>query len=115
MTTRNMSLLPKATAEFNSKKYWEDFFKKRQESFEWYCEYSLLSGVIYKYCDRRNKILIPGCGNSKLSESLYDAGYNSLVNIDISDVVIKSMTKRNKNARAEMKFLLMDIKKVTLV
>lgn len=29
-----------------------------------------------------------GCGNSKLSEQMYEAGYHNIVNIDISDSVI---------------------------
>lgn len=29
-----------------------------------------------------------GCGNSKLSEDMYDDGYKDIINIDISDVVV---------------------------
>ena len=50
-----------------------------------------------------------GCGNSKLSEDLYDVGYHSLVNIDISEIVIKQMNARNNIKRPEMKFIKMDL------
>lgn len=50
-----------------------------------------------------------GCGNSKLSEDLYDVGYHSLVNIDISEVVIKQMSARNNAKRPEMQFMKMDL------
>lgn len=50
-----------------------------------------------------------GCGNSKLSEDLYDVGYHSLVNIDISEVVIKQMSARNNAKRPQMQFITMDL------
>lgn len=34
-----------------------------------------------------------GCGNSKLSVDMYDVGYTSITNIDISEVVIEQMKK----------------------
>ena len=35
------------------------------------------------------KILIIGCGNADFSADLYDDGYENIVNVDISDIVIK--------------------------
>ena len=34
-----------------------------------------------------------GCGNSKLSEQMYEAGYHEILNIDISETVIERMRK----------------------
>lgn len=34
-----------------------------------------------------------GCGNSKLSQQMYEAGYKNICNIDISPVVIEQMQK----------------------
>jgi ubiquinone/menaquinone biosynthesis C-methylase UbiE len=34
-----------------------------------------------------------GCGNSKLSDQMYKAGYTNIVNIDISPSVIEQMKK----------------------
>ena len=50
-----------------------------------------------------------GCGNSELSEQLYDVGYQDIVNIDISEVVIKQMKERNASRRPRMSFLKMDM------
>ena len=53
-----------------------------------------------------------GCGNSKLSEDLYDLSYHDITNIDISDHVIKHMTQRNKDKRPKMSFTKMDATEV---
>ena len=45
---------------------------------------------LYKV-SKKAKILMLGCGNSKLSEQMYDDGYLNLVNIDISESVINQM------------------------
>ena len=37
-----------------------------------------------------------GCGNSRLSEDLYEDGYGSIANMDISRVVIDQMTEKYK-------------------
>ena len=50
-----------------------------------------------------------GCGNSKLSEDLYDAGFKSIDNIDISSVVIRQKTSANDSKRSKMTFTKMDI------
>ena len=44
-----------------------------------------------------------------MSEDLYDVGYHLLVNIDISEVVIKQMNARNNAKRPEMQFMKMDM------
>ena len=45
-----------------------------------------------------------GCGNSKLSQQMYDAGYKNIVNIDISPVVIQQM----KSHSPQMEWIVMD-------
>lgn len=108
-----MSLLPKSRTEFQSKTFWEKFFQKRTSSFEWYGEYLDLCHVIHRYLKPQNKALIIGCGNSKLSEELYDVGYTNLYNIDISDTVIKQMVAKNHLKRPDMTFVVMDTTALT--
>jgi len=109
----NTSLLPKASKEFGSRSYWDHFFSKLQDAFEWYCDFPTLLPIIKCCCTENSNILVPGCGNSSISEDLYDIGHLSICNIDISDTVIKSMKTKNKKLRPKMKYFLMDIKKVT--
>lgn len=54
-----------------------------------YGEYLEFCGVFYKYVKIVDNILMIGCGNSVLSENLFDVGYYNIINIDISDVVVR--------------------------
>lgn len=105
-----MDILPKTGYEFSQKEYWEDFFAKRKNAFEWYGEYADICELLHKYCKFSDNILMSGCGNSNLSEDMFDVGYSNIVNIDISDVVIKQMNAKKK---ASMSYLQMDIKNTT--
>uniref|UniRef100_A0A3P9MVC8 eEF1A lysine and N-terminal methyltransferase n=1 Tax=Poecilia reticulata TaxID=8081 RepID=A0A3P9MVC8_POERE len=100
-----MSLLPRTAEEFSSAEYWERFFKKRGErAFEWYGDYNKLCGVLHKYIKVQDKVLVVGCGNSELSEQLYDVGYKHLTNIDISETVVAHMNQRNAERRPDLTF-----------
>ncbi|XP_027146469.1 eEF1A lysine and N-terminal methyltransferase [Larimichthys crocea] len=104
-----MSLLPRTAEEFSSAEYWERFFKKRGEkSFEWYGDYNQLCGVLHKYIRAQHKVLVVGCGNSELSEQLYDVGYKHLTNIDISETVVTHMNQRNAERRPGLTFQQVD-------
>ncbi|XP_034085617.1 eEF1A lysine and N-terminal methyltransferase isoform X1 [Gymnodraco acuticeps] len=104
-----MSLLPRTAEEFSSAEYWERFFKKRGEkAFEWYGDYNKLCGVLHKYIKVQDKVLVVGCGNSELSEQMYDVGYKHLTNIDISETVVNHMNQRNAERRPGLTFQQMD-------
>ena len=110
-----MDLLPRSVDEFRDVHYWDKFFKKRGRdgTFEWYGEYSDLCGVLHKYCKAPHRTLVVGCGNSRLSEDLYDVGYRSLVNIDISEVAMRQMSERNAQRRPDMQFMTMDMRELS--
>ena len=108
-----MSLLPRTHTQFQVKEYWDSFFTKRSKAFEWYGEYADLCHVLHKYLKPSSRTLVAGCGNSKLSEELYDAGFQSIDNIDISDVVIRQMLARNKLKRPSMTYTKMDLLHMT--
>lgn len=80
-----------------------------------YGEYPKLSGVIHKYIKPSDKVLMVGCGNSKLSEDLYDLSYHDIHNIDISDMVIRQMTHKNSRKRPKMTYTKMDATKVSFL
>ncbi|KAM6305409.1 eEF1A lysine and N-terminal methyltransferase isoform 2-T2 [Aegotheles albertisi] len=106
-----MELLPRGPAEFGSAPYWDRFFRQRgQRPFEWYGAFPELCPLLRKYLRPRDKVLVVGCGNSELSEQMYDVGMcEDIVNIDISDAVIRQMQERSRSKRPKMSYLHMDM------
>ena len=65
--THGLNLIPGSNKEFRDKDYWDKFFKIRgTKAFEWYGEYENLCYVIHKYIKLNDKVLVIGCGNSKI-------------------------------------------------
>ncbi|KAL8142913.1 hypothetical protein V2J09_015945 [Rumex salicifolius] len=105
--------------DFTSKENWDNFFTIRgcDDSFEWYAEWpelrepllSLLASDATGTTNSKLQILVPGCGNSRLSEHLYDAGIHGITNIDFSKVVISDMLRRNVRDRPIMRWRFMDM------
>lgn len=52
-----------------------------------------------------------GCGNSNLSEQMYDVGFTNITNIDISPTVIEQMQKTTNEKGKHMKWIVMDATK----
>ncbi|EDO44209.1 predicted protein [Nematostella vectensis] len=102
--------LPKNNSSYKDKEYWNNRFAK-EDTFEWCKSYKefrhLLRGHV-RTCDR---ILILGCGNSGLSEDMYNEGYTDITNIDYSPIVIENM-KRKCHAMRGMEWKVMDITKL---
>jgi SAM-dependent methyltransferase len=93
---RAMSLLPQDHSEFRSKQYWDDFFQKRENvAFEWYGDYAELAAHVQRSIKATDRILVVGCGNSNFSSDLYDEGYQNIVNLDFSELVIEEMVAKN--------------------
>jgi SAM-dependent methyltransferase len=104
-----LSLLPRSESEFHSKEYWESFFVKRgKKTFEWYGDYKDHKALFRNVLRPEHEILVVGCGNSEMSASMYDDGFEHITNIDFSQVVIKEMTQKNRS-RSKMKYLEMDM------
>ncbi|KAE8677584.1 hypothetical protein F3Y22_tig00111505pilonHSYRG00024 [Hibiscus syriacus] len=105
--------------DFTSKENWDSFFTIRgsDDSFEWYAEWPQLRDSLLPLLQQQPspssssslQILVPGCGNSKLSEHLYDAGFGDITNIDFSKVVISGMLRRNVRDRPNMRWRVMDM------
>ncbi|KAF7837007.1 methyltransferase-like protein 13 [Senna tora] len=101
--------------DFTSKENWDKFFTIRgsEDSFEWYAEWPELRDPLLSnlptLADAPLQILVPGCGNSRLSEHLYDAGLPGITNIDFSKVVISDMLRRNVRQRPDMRWRVMDM------
>jgi len=96
--------------------YWNDRYQKSSDPFEWLEDYRQLHGMIAELTKdiggRSVKVLHVGCGNSMLTEKMYDDGYENIVNIDTSDIVIAQMLDRNRH-RPNMTWSVMDATQTT--
>jgi 2-polyprenyl-3-methyl-5-hydroxy-6-metoxy-1,4-benzoquinol methylase len=82
---------------YGDPKYWEERYKCQQgTTFDWLEDYSTLRPIVNDLkLDFQAKIINLGCGNAEFCEKMFDEGYHDIVNIDISENVIKQMQQRN--------------------
>ena len=59
--------------------------------------------------NKTDKILNVGCGSSRMSEEMYEEGYENITNIDFSPKVISQMDERTKSKCPKMVFKTMDV------
>ncbi|KAG7098811.1 hypothetical protein E1B28_000716 [Marasmius oreades] len=111
-----MNTLPESNEQYGTKDYWNQRYAQESEngSFDWFKSYGEISDIIQDLIpDRSSKILMLGCGNSKLSEEMYDDGFRNIVNIDYSAVLIEQMQQRHSRDRPDMQWHEMDVRDVT--
>jgi len=102
MTTAS-DTLPERNGEYATREYWDQRYAQEAETtFDWFKSYKDVAHLLRAVLpDKLVRILILGCGNSTLSEDMYDDGYKNIVNVDYSPVVIENMSTRNRD-RPEM-------------
>lgn len=111
MTTES---LPQDNSQYQTRDYWDQRYRKetadgQQPGFDWFKSYTDLQPLIHDLIpDRQARILMLGCGNSTLSKEMYDDGYQQIVNVDYSQVLIDHMRQRHP----EMQWLQMDVRQM---
>jgi len=65
----------------------------------------LLESTTARLAGKESRILMVGCGNSKLSEDMYLDGYHNIVNIDISVSCIEMMRQRCEEQQMHMRWV----------
>ncbi|CAG0898057.1 unnamed protein product [Darwinula stevensoni] len=88
--------------------YWNSRYEA-EASYEWLVDYQTLKEHLNGLMSRDGNILVLGCGNSSLSEDLYNDGYKRITNVDYSPVVIESMRSRSA-AASSMAWLVGDVR-----
>jgi hypothetical protein len=106
-------ILPSSEDQFRSKQYWDDFFAKRTGAFEWYGEWNDLKAPLVALFETDSSVTMLGCGNSAMSQHMYDHGFHSIMNIDYSEAVIRDMAELNKR-RSEMRWAVADARETGL-
>ncbi|KAF9269069.1 S-adenosyl-L-methionine-dependent methyltransferase [Marasmius fiardii PR-910] len=110
-----MNALPESNEQYGTKEYWNQRYAQESEngSFDWFKSYGEISDIMRDLIpDRSSKILILGCGNSKLSEEMYEDNFKNIVNVDYSAVVIEQMQRRHNQERPEMQWHEMDVREL---
>ncbi|KAI0372599.1 S-adenosyl-L-methionine-dependent methyltransferase [Pilatotrama ljubarskyi] len=106
-------ILPKKNEEYGTKEYWDQRYSQESEdsSFDWFKSYSDIADIIRELIpDKSSRILMLGCGNSTLSQDMYDDGYKNIVNTDYSGILIEKMRHKHAESRPEMEWHEMDIR-----
>uniref|UniRef100_A0A0N4ZVF6 Guanylate kinase-like domain-containing protein n=1 Tax=Parastrongyloides trichosuri TaxID=131310 RepID=A0A0N4ZVF6_PARTI len=73
--------------KYSKKCYWDARFNN-EESYEWIAEFEEFGELLLKHIKPNDKILHIGCGNSQLSQQLFDKGYKNITNLDFSSVIV---------------------------
>ena len=79
---------------YNEKNFWNVRYDKETEPFEWYQSWGKLKGTISQHINGSGTALVLGSGNSNMSAELLEDGFEKVVSIDFSDVVIAQMKKK---------------------
>ncbi|XP_030523078.1 EEF1A lysine methyltransferase 4 isoform X2 [Rhodamnia argentea] len=84
---------PSTALDYLDPRYWDERFS-REEHYEWFKDYSHFRYLIQQNVKPDSSVLELGCGNSQLSENLYEDGVNEITCIDLSAVAVERMQKR---------------------
>lgn len=83
-------------AQYGKTQYWDERYTKDPEPFDWFQRYSGIKDLITQYIKKEDNILMAGAGNSRLTEDMYDDGFTTIANVDISRVCIDQMVEKYK-------------------
>jgi SAM-dependent methyltransferase len=91
-------------AQYGNVNFWDERYVTETEPFEWYCSFDKIPTIL-EVMELDFNILIAGCGNSNILEEMAIGGYQKLVGIDFSRVVLNQMGVRC-NDLPEISFVL---------
>ncbi|EEC79166.1 hypothetical protein OsI_19841 [Oryza sativa Indica Group] len=81
--------------------------------FDWYQAYPALRPLLRARLPASSRVLMLGCGNSLLSEDMVKDGYEEVVNVDISSVVIEQMREKHVDI-PQLTYFQMDVRDMSL-
>ncbi|KAF8284890.1 putative methyltransferase domain containing protein [Trypanosoma cruzi] len=91
--------------------YWEERYRSNDTTYDWYVPFDSLEPILRPLLQppEQVRVLMVGCGNSRLSASLYDElNIRKITNVDVSPTVIAQMERRCKNM-TEMQWICCDL------
>jgi len=118
-------------AGYGDKQYWDKRYEGQEDKYDWYLGYEQFRDLIVPLLnvapkDTREskqgegskrsrselKVLVVGCGNSDLTEAMYDEGFTDILSIDYSEVVIDRMRKLVSSKKPDVKFDVADVREM---
>ncbi|KAH7331211.1 hypothetical protein KP509_20G020300 [Ceratopteris richardii] len=112
--SRSVSLEPEVHGvdcehqDYGDPSFWDRTYAKGPETLEWYQSYSDIAPLLRRYVPTTCRVLMIGCGNAEISEDMVKNGYNEIVNIDNSAVVIKGMQEKYQHV-PQLRYEVMDV------
>ncbi|XP_024374267.1 uncharacterized protein [Physcomitrium patens] len=97
------------TENYFDEAYWNSRYTQDAGPFDWYQQYEGIAPVIKMHSQPSDRVLMVGCGSALLSEEMVKDGYEKIVNIDISDVIIQCMAKKYKHVK-QLTYKRMDVR-----
>ena len=88
----SISIEIRENEQYASVDYWNNRYTSESE-YDWLGDYEVFKDLIHKHVKSSDKILMVGCGNSQLSQQMYQDGYEQIVSTDISEVCIENQKK----------------------
>uniref|UniRef100_A0A7N1A5G4 Methyltransferase type 11 domain-containing protein n=1 Tax=Kalanchoe fedtschenkoi TaxID=63787 RepID=A0A7N1A5G4_KALFE len=104
-----MSPASTSTTAYGEPEYWDKRYASESGPFDWYQKYSALAPLLRLYIPTRSRVLVVGCGNSAFSEGMVKDGYEEVVNVDVSSVVIEAMQRKYIDL-PQLKYMQMDVR-----
>ncbi|CAI5742151.1 unnamed protein product [Hyaloperonospora brassicae] len=96
-------------AQYGKATYWDERYTRDAEQFDWYQRYGGLKELLTQYVPKTAAVLMAGAGNSRLSEEMVADGYQKLVNVDVSDVVVQQMAAKYKEQAEQLQWQTMNM------
>jgi len=93
--------------------YWDMRYKYTSlDDFDWLEEYAQIRELVARSARAEAggepRILHVGCGNSRLPRQMYEDGFNNILNVDVSEVVVERMAVRHADC-AGMQWRVLDV------
>ena len=89
--------------DYGDPSYWDERYTAERRLYgadfrhDWYFDYEQCKQTLAPHLRPTDRILVVGCGNSSLPESLWDSGFRSVTAVDFSTVVVNQMRAAAKD------------------
>jgi Methyltransferase domain len=107
--------------QYSMREFWDSFYSGEDpeagDSYDWFLDYTKMKGALIENIGGARAggtVLVLGCGNSAVSESLYADGWRKQINIDFSEPVISNMAAQHAD-KPEMQWSVADARDLSAV